>query len=685
MSNFDTIHVDNDNYEQQLAFDLVANTNRCLFITGKAGTGKTTFIRCIQKEIHKSFIVLAPTGLAAIAAGGQTVHSFFGFPMEVIGPHTKIQVSFSNEELLRHVDTIIVDEASMLRSDMVDGMDRYLRIAFHNNMPFGGKQIIFVGDLFQLPPVVKKGTVDDEMLCDLYGMGTPFFYKANVLKRMNLPKIEFKKVYRQADSMFIDILNKMRIGEVGQAELDILNEHVSSSDYMEDYSIILTGFNKKAERINEIKLNALEGDEVVYEGFKTGEFKSGDCPAPECLRLKIGAQVIFCKNDYSAKCANGTIAKVISLDDDVIQVQLENGNKVSVSRTTWESYERIYNRDTHRIESKVVGSYSQFPLKLAWAITIHRSQGMTFDRMHFDLSWGTFAAGQAYVAISRMRSLDGLTLSNRLMAHHITVNPEIKAFSNSFNDVVMIQDELESGKEVYKHIAQKQYDQASFALLNMTLSKIQQKDYRNAALLAKQMFDVMLDDDNLIGKTVEVPLIKDCNITCNFLNSIICLYSGKYEEAVGYADLVLSRRNCLEATYVKARANYEMGNFEETSGILFQIMTISTQGEEKRAIDKKLYLLEIKANDRIGNPNIGLCKKLIKICPSCTRAYSFMRNEMIKNGHTLSGDDNISGSELINSFDNLGLNESDFNLILQDVDMKSDLFKQFKKALLKIA
>lgn len=683
MSTTNSIYVDRDNKEQQLAYDLVANTNRSLFITGKAGTGKTTFIQRIQKEIQKNFVVLAPTGIAAIAAGGQTVHSFFGFPMEVIGPHTKFRVSTSNEELLRHVDTIIVDEASMLRSDMVDGMDCYLRLAFHNNMPFGGKQVIFVGDLFQLPPVVRKGSVDEEMLSDLYGAGTPFFYKANVLKRMNLPKIEFQKIYRQTDNTFVEVLNKMRIGEVGQKELDILNEHVSSSYDMDDYSVILTGFNKKAERINELKLNALEGEEITYNGIITDEFKPAECPAPKCLRLKVGAQVIFCRNDYAAKCANGTIAKVISLDDDVIQVQLENGNMVRVVRTTWESYERIYNRGTRRIESKVVGSYSQFPIKLAWAITIHRSQGMTFDRMHFDLSWGTFAAGQAYVAISRMRSLDGLTLSNRLMAHHVTVNPEIKAFSNSFNDVVMINDELESGKEVYKHIANKQYDNASLALLNMCLSKVMNKDYRNAALLAKQMFDVMLDDDNLIGMVNDLPLIKDCNITCNFLNSVLCLYGNKYEEAIGYADLVLSRKNCLEAMYVKARANYEMRNWEEVLDILFQIMTISTEGEDKRAIDKKLYLLEIKTNDKTGNSNIGLCKKLLKICPNSTRAYSFMRNEMLKSGKTLSGDDTPE-SDLIKSFDNTELDEFDFNSLLKGIDMKSDIFRQFKKALFKI-
>lgn len=684
MSNTITIPVDNDNYEQQLAYDLVANTNRCLFITGKAGTGKTTFILRIQKEIQKNFVVLAPTGIAAIAAGGQTIHSFFGFPMEVIGPHTKLQISFTNEELLKHVDTIIVDEASMLRSDMVDGMDRYLRLAFHNNMPFGGKQIIFVGDLFQLPPVVKKGTVDDEMLCDLYGIGTPFFYKAHVLKRMNLPKIEFKKTYRQTDIDFVKILNKMRVGEVRQAELDILNGHVSSSDDLDDYSVILTGFNKKAERINEAKLNALGGDEVVYDGIKTDEFKTGDCPAPEHLRLKVGAQVIFCRNDYSAKCANGTIAKVVCLEDDAIQVELRNGNKVRVARTTWESYERIYNRQTRRIESRVVGSYSQFPLKLAWAITIHRSQGMTFDRMHFDLSWGTFAAGQAYVAISRMRSLDGLTLSNRLMAHHVTVNPEIKAFSNSFNDMKMIQNELESSKKVYRLLAQEEYDKASDVLLSSALSKVNEGDYRNAALLAKQMFDIILDDDNLIGAAADFPLIKSCSITSNFLNSIICLYGNKYEEAIGFADLVLSRRNCLEAMYVKARANYETGNWEEALGILSKMKEISTEGEEKRAIDKKLYLLEIKINDKIGNPNIKLCKKLLKICPSCVRVYSFIRKEFLQKGQKLSCGD-LAQYSLIKSFDDISLNESEFNQLLQDTDKKSEIFRHFKNALLKTA
>lgn len=304
--------IDIDNREQQLAYDIVANTAKCLFITGKAGTGKTTFIRRIQEEINKNFLVLAPTGIAAITAKGQTVHSFFGFPMEAIGPTTKFQVSQANKELLHHIDTIIVDEVSMLRCDMVDGMDRYLRLAFKNNLPFGGKQMIFVGDLSQLPPVLRKGSADHKLISHLYGEGTPFFYKAKALLKMNLPKIEFQKIYRQDDPVFIRILNGLRTGDINDNDLAILNEQVGSADDIDDYAVVLTCKNKSAEQINESKLSSLQGEERIYEGIREGKIQPGDRPAPECLKLKVGAQVIFCRNDYAAKCANGTIAKVIS-------------------------------------------------------------------------------------------------------------------------------------------------------------------------------------------------------------------------------------------------------------------------------------------------------------------------------------------------------------------------------------
>lgn len=587
------------NKEQQQAFDLVANTNVSLFITGKAGTGKTTFIRRILKEIDKNFLVLAPTGIAAINAGGQTIHSFFGFPLSVIGPRTVMRFSEEKRDLVKMIDTIIVDEASMVRSDMVDGMDRCLRQVMRCNLPFGGKQIVFVGDLFQLPPVVGKNEADMEMLQYFYGAGVPYFYKALVMKRMNLPNIEFKKVYRQNDAAFLDILNRMRTGEVNEADLVLLNSHVCKEKGKDDYSITLAPYVKIAENINEKRLAEIDREEFCYEGMVEGDIK--DFIVPLRLKLKVGAQVIFCRNDVQHRYVNGTIAKVVELEKSVVKVKCEDGAEINVEPVTWESEERLYNPETHHVEAKVVGSFTQYPLKLAWAISIHKAQGMTFDRMHLDLSRGTFAAGQAYVAISRMRSLEGLTLSYPICRHHVIISPDVKVYANSFNDTKTIKDELAMGKAFYKHLAAKDYDKAALACLKQVKAKTIKKDYRNAALLAKKMFDVMQDDEKLMGKTVNMPLLKECSMTSYFLNAVFCLYGNRYEEAMGYADLVLSRRACPEAMFIKGRAMYVMGKYKEAEEMVSMMTSATLKSEEERVIDKKLLLLKEKVNDKVGN------------------------------------------------------------------------------------
>ncbi|MBR3087521.1 MAG: AAA family ATPase [Prevotella sp.] len=670
--------LDKANYEQQQAYNLVANTNNCLFITGEAGTGKTTFIKLIQEKINKQFLVLAPTGIAAIAVGGQTIHSFFGFPLEVIGPHTNLELSYNNQMVLEKTDTIIIDEVSMVRSDIIDGMDRCLRMAFHTNMPFGGKQIIFVGDLFQLPPVVKRASVDEEMLHDLYGSGTPFFYKARVLKRMNLPKIEFKKVYRQNDEDFVHILNNMRRGRTNAKDLELLNSRVCSKDDIKQYSVILTAYNSMAEKINDKKLNALEGEEYHYQAVVNGTFKRSDSPAPETLRLKIGAQVIFCRNDYNNNCANGTIAIVVALTEDEIRVRLENGKEINVGKTEWESEAKVYNKESRKIESEVVGSFIQYPLKLAWAITIHKSQGMSFDRMHFDLTRGIFVPGQAYVAISRMRSLEGLSLSNPIMPHHITQNPEILSFSNSFNDTDMITDELESGKKIYPYLSKKDYTKATQTCLELVLEKISKTDYRNAAIMAKKMFDIMLDDTHLLGKASDVSLIKTCSITCDFLNSVICLYGNREDEAIGYANMVLARKMCIEAMYVKGRALFELKKYEEAYDMCYQIITEAKKAEEKKAIDMKQLLFEAKVNEKIGNPNRDICKELINICPECEQAYLILRKEILnKDAHTEVYDNKNTNNIYINTFHNTSIDNADFLKLVKKRNEHRQDYREF--------
>ena len=650
------------NKEQQKAFELVKDTNTTFFITGKAGTGKTTFVKRIQQEIKKSFLVLAPTGIAALKVEGQTIHSVFRFPFEVITPEIKLwEDQKSNpgkyqrtKMLLTKVDTIIVDEVSMVRCDIVDAMDRILRQVMSTNQPFGGKQVIFVGDLCQLPPVVKRE--ESIILSRYYGGVSPFFYKAHVIKRMNLPKIEFRKVYRQTDGEFINLLNKMRSGEVTCRDLELINKKIATPKDSDDYFVTLATRNNVASDINYGKLAELEGEEYCYEGVMSGNFKQNDCPGPMTLKLKVGAQVIVCRNNCVNGCVNGTIAKVTELGDDCIRIALQDGREEYVAPATWTNYEKVINEDSDEIENREVGSFIQFPLKLAWAITIHKSQGMTFDRMHFDLSGGVFASGQTYVAISRMRSLDGLTLSSAIMPHYIMVNPEVTEFYKTLNDYAVIDDELESGTAIKHYLDAKDFDGATRFCLNAAIAKVHNGDMRNAALMLKRMFDVMLDDDCLLGMTSDEILLNNETTTSNFINSIFCLYGNRFEEAVVYADKVLSRRSCPEAMFVKARALYALGRYDEANDAYF-VLEMTSNTKSSKVIDQKQYLFMAKLNEKLGNSNVEICKKLITLCPECVNAYAIMRREAIKDGKQINAngdlfrifnDTTISNEEFVN-------------------------------------
>lgn len=678
------IALDKTNIEQQKAYDLVANTNTSLFITGKAGTGKTTFVKRIQDEIDKNFLILAPTGIAALNAGGQTIHSFFGFPLEVIAPFTRMEVSYEKRLLLQRTDTIIIDEASMVRCDLVDGMDRFLRAVFSTHLPFGGKQMIFVGDLFQLPPVVKRGSVDDEVLHVLYGDGIPYFYKASVFSHMPLPKIEFTHVYRQNDKVFLGILNRMRLGENTNEDFATLNQHICNNMSAKDYYITVTSRNDVADKINFDRLAEIDSEEFCYEAEKEGTIKASDIPVPEKLKLKVGAQVIFCRNDYSHGCVNGTIAKVKELSDESILVQLENGKEVNVEKLTWESKEKTYDKNARKLETEIVGTFTQYPLKLAWAITIHKSQGMTFDRMHFDLSNGTFMPGQAYVAISRLRTLDGLTLSQNISWYDIKQNSEIKAFANTFNDTAMIDDELDFGKNLYKHLANNDYDNAAKVCLGQMLDKMSRSDFRNAALMAKKMFDVMLDDECMKGTTMGVPLLKECSMTCNFLNAVLCQYSNRYDEAIGYADLVLARKACLEAMFIKGKALYELGRYMEALEVVSQIREISAKSDDKMPIDKKQYLFEAKLNQQLGRANMDICKRLCKLCPEYIQAYVWIRKEAISNNLQLQSKEDDKDIELVTAFNNTSVSEADFVKTLTEAKENIVIYSTFAKKVRRI-
>lgn len=428
--------------EQQYAFDMIARTRTSFFLTGKAGTGKTTFLKKVQAEIEKNFAVVAPTGVAALNAGGQTIHSFFGIGLGVQTPDETGSVSKAKQDVMMNVDSIIVDEVSMVRCDIIDTMDRTLRYVRKNTLPFGGVQMIFVGDLFQLPPVVKN--IDKEILEQYYSVGPFYFYMADVLRNYNLPKIEFTKIYRQTDADFIALLDRVRLGTLSYRDLQAINSRVQSGYGQEDDNlrIILTCYTKDANYINEQRLAGLPGKETLYQAEYEGEYGRVMDAAEKILKLKPDAQVMFTRNDKDGRWVNGTIGKVADLSEYCIRVSLEDGTEHEVFKEKWEAIDYVYNKEEKKLEKKVIGSVTQYPLKLAWAVTIHKSQSLTFDKVTIDFGRGAFTEGQAYVALSRVRSFAGLRLVAPLTFRSIKVSKDVLEFAQNYNDVEQIQEEL---------------------------------------------------------------------------------------------------------------------------------------------------------------------------------------------------------------------------------------------------
>ena len=432
--------LDTDNLEFQDALNLITHTHQSVFLTGKAGTGKSTFLKYICQHTKKKYVVLAPTGIAAINAGGVTLHSFFKLPFRPMLPddpdlstqrgriYDFFKYPKEKRKILQEVELIIIDEISMVRADLIDCIDKILRVFSGNaRMPFGGKQLLFVGDVFQLEPVVK---VDErEILARFYP--NPFFFSAHVFQAINLVPIELRKVYRQRDSHFVQILDRIRANEASTQELRALNTRCFPTFAPQNDDMFVT------------LLAELPGEEFVSVGKLEGEFPESSLPTQLRLSIKEQAQVIFIDNDRDRRWVNGTIGMVSGIDaDGKVYVLLENGVEHLVEPTTWRNYKYAYNEEEKRIEEEIIGTFEQLPLRLAWAITIHKSQGLTFSRVVVDLTGGIFAGGQTYVALSRCTSLEGLVLRSPVKQQDIFVRKEIVSFSQAFNDPHLIERSL---------------------------------------------------------------------------------------------------------------------------------------------------------------------------------------------------------------------------------------------------
>lgn len=470
-----TIKIDQRNREFQHALNLIENTSQSIFLTGKAGTGKSTFLKYICENTKKKYVVLAPTGIAAINVGGSTLHSFFKLPFHPLLPgdanlstHKKQIYKFfkynsEQKKILQEVDLIIIDEISMVRADTIDAIDAILRAYSKNpRSAFGGKQILLVGDIFQLEPVVDSDTRN--IINKTYP--TPFFFSAHAFREMKLVSIELQKVYRQSDPVFVNVLNNIRMAQAGAADLQLLNTRLNiQTNEISELFITLATRRDRVDYINDSRLKALEGDIITLHGEISGEFPNQSLPTSLELDIKIGAQIIFIKNDQDKRWVNGTIGVISGINEDkgLLYIVTDKGEEVDVKPETWDNIKYKYNETKKEIESEVLGHFMQFPIKLAWAITIHKSQGLTFDNVVIDFTGGVFAGGQAYVALSRCTSLSGIILTSAITPTHIFVHPEIVRFARDFNNQQAIQTALKEGQadEAYQQ-ALKHFDKGDF-------------------------------------------------------------------------------------------------------------------------------------------------------------------------------------------------------------------------------
>lgn len=653
--------------QQQQAYDLIENTNTSFFLTGKAGSGKTTFLRKVQEEVNKNFIVLAPTGVAAIIAGGETIHSFFGFPMEAMPISSVGKLSQERYFVLKNVNTIIIDEVSMVRCDLIDAIDATLRSCMHTTAPFGGKQMVFVGDLFQLEPVLSSAT-DKEIIKEDYHTDKPFFFKAQVFNRLRLPSIEFKKIYRQDDEIFLNILNNIRNGIIDYYDIEILNERTKVAAPADEMVITLASFNKTANDINAAKLAELEEPSFSYEAKIQKEFNKEKSPVDQVLTLRKGAQVMFCRNDPARRWANGTLGVVSKLDEESIHVTLRDGKEYKVDPVTWENISYKYEKAKREVIKKVNGSFTQYPLKLAWAITIHKSQGMTFDKMILDLSCGIFSDGQLYVALSRVKTLDGLYLTKPIKPHYVRGSQEVLRFADHFNDDALIENELEKGRQIFKSLADNDFDAVAQGLLNMAVKKVRENKVREAIYLIGDFFNVLISDEHLMNSITDAPILCEDNITCNMINAVFSLYSGMYENGIKYADKVIALRLCKEATFVKARCYAMLGNNSEADVLHVQLSNII--GKDA---DLKVYYAVSMLNEIIGDPGLGILQTVFNVQPKYMTCLKSLRKLMHQKNIKLTANDE---NELMNQFNSEITDDEFISIYTQKDDREQRIFNK---------
>ncbi len=641
-------NIDLENEEFQNAWKLIRYTHSSVFLTGKAGTGKSTFLRYICSKTKKNYVVLAPTGIAAVNVGGQTMHSFFRIPFKPLLPddpdfsvkHLRQRLKYPKAlcKLIKKLELIIIDEISMVRADIIDFMDKVLRV-YSGNMrePFGGKQLLLVGDIFQLEPVVTGDMRD--VLRRFYP--NSYFFSALAFREFSLVPIELRKIYRQKDSNFILMLDRIRVGAATANDLAILNARVKENYDCDKSKMVMQLATRRdmVDAVNDEQLDLLPTPEIIYEGYIKGEFPENSLPTLRELVLKTGAQVVFIKNDSEKRWVNGTVGKIYLATQERIEVELESGVRHEVEPEIWSNIVYQYDEKTSRVIEKELGSFTQYPLKLAWALTVHKSQGLTFNNVVVDFGRGAFSSGQTYVALSRCTSLDGLVLKSYLSERDIFVNPSIVQFSKEFNNPQLIDNALQWAKadDAYQQasddFAQGNYRGAVYNFIEGVKSRNELNRPSIARLISrklnvisslkkeveeckktiethKQRFrelarEYVLMGNDCLQETMDyTPAIANYNKAISLCEDFVPAWYGKGLAFMEIGDVgcaIDSFKKVVELDSTNYNAPFQLGNIYMNQGELYDALNwyliALSNGEKKAAIHSRLADLYEKIGD----------------------------------------------------------------------------------------
>jgi len=503
-----------ENPELQAANDFVLLTDRNIFLTGRAGTGKTTFLHRLKASAMKRMVIVAPTGVAAINAGGVTIHSFFQLPFGPIVPgrisehgnsEMKFKYSSAKISLIKSIDLLVIDEISMVRADLLDGIDAVLRMFKNRNLPFGGVQLLMIGDLFQLSPIVKPEEWD--LLSPHYD--TSYFFGSNALRTAPPVVIELQKIYRQKDDVFISLLNAVRTNTVDNEILKQLNaRHIPGFEPSDDEGYIqLTTHNHTASQVNDAKLKDIKHKAFTFKAEVKGDFPESMYPHVLSLELKKGAQVMFNKNDssFAKKYYNGKIGKVVRLTDDEILVKCPDEEEIVVGIETWKNIKYTLDPKTKEIKEEEVGTFSQYPLKLAWAITIHKSQGLTFEKAIIDAS-SSFTHGQVYVALSRCKTLEGMVLKNPLNTNSIKTDSVIDSFTTENGTNKPTGDDLDKARNTFQR--RQLFDLLQFQYISRLFESVQKTLYEHKSAFMEELHEILRNNQILFKSDIEDVSVK---------------------------------------------------------------------------------------------------------------------------------------------------------------------------------